>query len=148
MSFLHVGNGFCEKCLFWVYFKFLPTLQRKSYLCVPFLGIAWPQSQYPHSCVCERFIYSQDQSTYFPAAEQTDRSWKYINLSQTYKCRDWETEHYTSGNNSFISGNTLMGTRHLYWILTGPSFAVYMYSFLPVTSCHQNFYNLNAWRPR
>ncbi len=28
------------------------------------------------------------------------------------------------GNNSFIYGNTQMGTRHLYWILTGPSFAV------------------------
>ncbi len=29
------------------------------------------------------------------------------------------------GPNSFISGNTSMGTRHLYWILNGPSFAVY-----------------------
>ncbi len=27
------------------------------------------QSQFPHFCVCERFIYSQDRSTYFPAAE-------------------------------------------------------------------------------
>jgi hypothetical protein len=25
---------------------------------------------------------------------------------------------------SFTSGNTLKGTRHLYWILTGPLFAV------------------------
>jgi hypothetical protein len=33
---------------------------------------------------------------------------------------------------SFISGNTQMGTRHLYWILTGPSFAVHLrlYSYL------------------
>jgi hypothetical protein len=23
-----------------------------------------PQSQFPHSCVCERFIYSHDRSTY------------------------------------------------------------------------------------
>jgi hypothetical protein len=45
------------------------ALQRKSHLCIPFLGIARPQSQYAHSCVCERFIYSQDRSTYFPAAE-------------------------------------------------------------------------------
>jgi hypothetical protein len=44
------------------------ALQRKSHLCIPFLGIAWSQSQFPHSCVCERFIYSQDWSTYFPAA--------------------------------------------------------------------------------
>ncbi len=30
-----------------------------------FLIIAWPQSQFPHSYVCELFIYSQDRSTYF-----------------------------------------------------------------------------------
>ncbi len=32
----------------------LCTLQR-TYLCIPFLGIVRPQSQFPHSCVCERF---------------------------------------------------------------------------------------------
>jgi hypothetical protein len=32
------------------------TLQRKSHLCIPFLGIARPQPQFPHSFVCERFI--------------------------------------------------------------------------------------------
>ncbi len=42
------------------------ALQRKSHLCIPFLGVAWPRSQFPHSCDCgERFKYSQDQSTYF-----------------------------------------------------------------------------------
>jgi hypothetical protein len=45
------------------------TLQRKSHLCTPRKGITWPQSQFPQSCVCERFLYSQDRSTYFPAAE-------------------------------------------------------------------------------
>ncbi len=45
------------------------TLQGKSHLSIPFLGIARPQSQFPHSCVCEQFIYSQDRSAYFPAAE-------------------------------------------------------------------------------
>jgi len=34
-----------------------PTLQGKSHLCIPFLGIAQHQSQFPHSCVCERFTY-------------------------------------------------------------------------------------------
>ncbi len=42
-----------------------PALQGKSHLCIPFLGIARPQSQFSHSCVCERFIYSQDRSKYF-----------------------------------------------------------------------------------
>jgi hypothetical protein len=48
------------------------------------------------SCVCERFIYSQESVDIFPAAEQADGSWKYINLSQIYECRNWETEHYNS----------------------------------------------------
>jgi hypothetical protein len=41
------------------------TLQRQFRLYIPFLGISRPQPQFPHSCVLERFIYSQDQSTYF-----------------------------------------------------------------------------------
>ncbi len=42
-----------------------PALQRELRLYIPFLGIARPQPQFPHSCVFERFIYSQDLSTYF-----------------------------------------------------------------------------------
>ncbi len=45
------------------------TLCRKSNLCIPRKGIAWPHSQFLHSCVCERFIYSQDRSTYLAAAK-------------------------------------------------------------------------------
>jgi hypothetical protein len=33
-------------------------LQRIFHLCIPRKGIARPQSQFPHSCVCERFIWS------------------------------------------------------------------------------------------
>jgi hypothetical protein len=35
---------------------FKTTLQRKSHLCIPFLGIAQGQSQFLYLCVCERFI--------------------------------------------------------------------------------------------
>ncbi len=64
------------------------TLQRKSHLCIPFLGIAQPLSQFPHLCACERFICSQDQSTYFlQQNRQVDRG-EYINRSQTH---EWET---------------------------------------------------------
>jgi hypothetical protein len=45
------------------------ALQRKNHLCIPFLGIAQPQSQFPHSCVCELFIYSQDRPTFCLAEE-------------------------------------------------------------------------------
>jgi hypothetical protein len=36
---------------------FISTLQRKCQVCIPFLGMARPQSQFSHACVCERFIY-------------------------------------------------------------------------------------------
>ena len=45
------------------------TLQRKSHLCIQFLGIARPRSQFPHSWVCERFMYSQGSVHILPAAE-------------------------------------------------------------------------------
>jgi hypothetical protein len=50
---------------------------------VPRKGIAQPQSQFPHSCVCERFIYYQDRSAYSAAGKYVDRSWEYINRSLT-----------------------------------------------------------------
>ncbi len=34
---------------------------------IPRKGIARPQSQFPHSCACERFIYSHDWSAYSAA---------------------------------------------------------------------------------
>ncbi len=61
------------------------TLQRKSNLCIPFMGIARPQSQFPHSCVCERCIYSQDRSTYFlQQNRQTDHGNGNKSLSDTW----------------------------------------------------------------
>jgi hypothetical protein len=49
-------------------------LQRNFYLWIPREEIARPQSQFPHSWVPAR------SSTYFPAAEQADRSWEYIHV--------------------------------------------------------------------
>ncbi len=66
------------------------TLQRNLNLCFPRKGIARPQSQFPHSCVCERSIYSHVLPTYFPAAEEADRSEEYINRSQKHECRSWD----------------------------------------------------------
>ncbi len=101
-------------------FRSAAALYRKSNLCISRKGIARPQSQFIHLCVCERFIYSQDWSAYL-----TDCSWKYINLSQINDCRNWEIEHYNSvleitRQHCFISGNTEIGTRHLYWPLALP----------------------------
>jgi hypothetical protein len=50
-----------------VIYTFEDTLQRKSHFCIPFPGIAQPHYRFPHSCVCERFIYSHDRSAYSAA---------------------------------------------------------------------------------
>ncbi len=68
----------------------LEWLQRNFDLCIPRKGTARPQSQFPHLCVCERFIYSHDPSTYFPAAEYADRSWEYKNSTQKHEFRNWD----------------------------------------------------------
>jgi hypothetical protein len=61
-------NLIFKKAACWLSFPGQAVLQlscRKSYLCILFLGIALPQSQFPNLCVCERIIYSQDRSSYF-----------------------------------------------------------------------------------
>jgi hypothetical protein len=45
------------------------TLYRKSDFCVPKNETVWPRSQLIHSCIYERFIYSQDRSAYLAAAK-------------------------------------------------------------------------------
>jgi hypothetical protein len=62
------------------------TQYRKFETNIPRKGIARGQSRIPHSCACERFIYSQDRSAYSAAGKYVDRFWEYINRSQTYEC--------------------------------------------------------------
>ena len=75
------------------------------------------------------------------------QSWEYINRSQIHECGKWETEQYNSvleitRPHSFIDGNTKIGTRHLYWILTSPSFAVQASSSLYTHITKSNIDNL------
>ncbi len=58
LLFLHVLQLFCCYIYFVASFNQFTAyaLQRKSPLYIPFLGIARPQPQFQHSCVCERFI--------------------------------------------------------------------------------------------
>ncbi len=43
------------------------------------------------TCVREWFIHIfQDRSTYFPAAEEAERCWEYINRSQTHEYGNWD----------------------------------------------------------
>ncbi len=43
---------------------------------IPRKGIARLQSQFPHSCACERFIYSHHWSAYSAVEKYVDRSWE------------------------------------------------------------------------
>jgi hypothetical protein len=59
---------------------------------MPRKGNSWPLSQFPHSCVCARFIYSIP-TIGLPIRLQKnmwDRSWVYINRSQTHECGNWD----------------------------------------------------------
>ncbi len=97
--FVEVNAHFIKHCLInrhsftRIYLFLVTALQRNSDLCIPRKGTVRPQSQFPHSCVCERFIYSHGWSTYFPAAEEADRSWEYINRTQKHDCRNWDCGH-------------------------------------------------------
>ncbi len=44
-------------------------------------------SLFPHSCICEQFIFSRDRSAYFAAAKQADRSCEYLKHSQIHEVR-------------------------------------------------------------
>ncbi len=57
---------------------------------IPRRGIARYQSQFPHYCVCEQCIYSHNRSAYSAAGKYEDRSWEYINGSQTQECGIWD----------------------------------------------------------
>jgi hypothetical protein len=58
------------------------ALYRKSHECIPGKGIARPQSQFLHSCVCGLFIYSQDWFTYFGCSNIDRLILEIYNLSQ------------------------------------------------------------------
>jgi hypothetical protein len=57
-------------CLFYT----AKTKYRKLETNIPRKGISGPQSQFPHSCVCEQFIYSHDWSAYSAAGKYVHRS--------------------------------------------------------------------------
>ncbi len=73
------------------------ALHGKSHFCITFLGIARPQSQFPHSCVCEQFICIPGSAHIFPCS-RIGRPIReiYKFLTDIYECRNGVTEHYNS----------------------------------------------------
>jgi hypothetical protein len=122
----------------------------------PFCQSAWQLLQTVHTVPKIRFMYFQKWncaasflipsfsylwgifvfpgSVLFGCSKVGRPTWKYIYRSQTHKCGNSEIEHYNAvleimkimRLRSFISRSTSIGTRHLYLILTGPSFVVHV----------------------
>ncbi len=46
-------------------------------------------SSYTHISVRDLYTYFQDRSAYSAAGKYVDRSWEYINRSQTHECGNW-----------------------------------------------------------
>ncbi len=61
------------------------TKCRKPETNIPRKGISGPQSQFPHSCVCERIIYSHDGSAFSAGGNMWTDSGNIINNSQERK---------------------------------------------------------------
>jgi hypothetical protein len=57
---------------------------RKFETNIPRKGIARPPSQFPHSCVWERFIYSHDQSAYSAAEICAARFYQALKIGPVY----------------------------------------------------------------
>jgi hypothetical protein len=75
------------KYMYYTAKKICITQQRKTPLCIPLLGIARPQSQFLHSCVCERCTYSHDPSTCF-AVRRSAMIYFQVELSE-FLCGGW-----------------------------------------------------------
>ncbi len=82
---IHKSKELQMACLF---------LKGTLHLFIPILGIAWTRSQFPHSCVCERFIYTPricPRLHIFPAAEymEIDRGTHTVYKSLTTQTHEW-----------------------------------------------------------
>ncbi len=77
---------------------------RKSETNIPRQEIARPQSQFLHSCVCGRFIYSHDRSAYSAAGNMWSDPGNYINRSQTHECGNCGTEAAQLPEKEYING--------------------------------------------
>jgi hypothetical protein len=80
----------------------LGTHCKKSDLCTLRKETARPQSQFPHLCICERFIYYHDRSTCSRIGGPILGTYT-VNRLQKHKCRNWDWSHAVSFLGIFVS---------------------------------------------
>ncbi len=118
------------------------ALSRNFDLCNPRKETDWPQSQFQGSCVCERFIYSHDRSTCFPAAEYADGLGTYSIPHPFPPVVNWTTKTWPEkiGHESliFFLNSTRLGFQYQYiWLrLNVPDYQVSDMKKLLVASAH------------
>jgi hypothetical protein len=98
---------------------------------------ARPQSQFAHSCVCQRSIYSHFRPTYFPAFSRIGipiTGLYTVNRSHEHKCRNWDWSRAVTFQGIFVSN-------FRYWIFAvHNSCCPYLnaIAFCQHVKCHMN----------
>ncbi len=92
LNFLIYEENFLFFFYQWGYFKIIIYDKKFNATKRPiYVWIDRHQSQFPHSCVFERFIYSQDRSTFFSCSSRIGRPIVGIyKRSQTHECWNWD----------------------------------------------------------
>ncbi len=91
--------------------QFQSALQGESHLCIPFLGIARLQSQFPHSCDCDLYIPRIGKHISLQQNRQTDPG--NIWMSHRYMSVGTGRQNIKVSFLEYINGN-----QTLYWMLT------------------------------
>ncbi len=138
----YVCPQLCNGQLYLIYFIFAVfycsctcTMQRKSHLCILRKWIARPQSQFPHSCVCEQFtvyMYSQTGSVCLFCCRKIYRPilWIYKSLTDTWmwKLGLRRRKNRFQGIDSSSLCSLESGTTTLFLQYSVPNSQIFLYS--------------------
>jgi hypothetical protein len=112
---------------------------------IPRKGISGSQSQFPHSCVCERSV------SLFYWRKDVDQSWDYINRSQTHECWNWDWGRAIPRKGIHIGdfrcsveqlSNKIVMTHWFSYANTVLWCTSYYYFFIPINTVHVRIFEV------